>query len=103
MPIERERRKVLRHLYDKLADEAYLLYMSRYNQMEGTLPEHRVEDGYYKWPDREHHSFYREFTTEETHETMKDFHFRGLNLLARGETIKFSSTRRELPLGYEPQ
>jgi len=76
MPLKHEREKVLKHLSEKLADDAYLLYMSRYNQTEGALPEHRVEDGYYKWPEREHHSFYREFTTEETHETMERFHFK---------------------------
>lgn len=76
MPMKHEREKVLKHLSEKLADDAYLLYMSRYNQMEGALPEHRVEDGYYKWPEREHHSFYREFTTEETHEIMEHFHFK---------------------------
>lgn len=81
MPLHDEREKVLKHLYKKLSDDAYLLYMSRYNQMEGALPEHRVKDGYFKWPDREHHSFYREFTTEETHETMERFHFKRVRSL----------------------
>jgi len=83
MPLKREREKVLKHLSEKLVDDAYLLYMSRYNQMEGALPEHRVEDGYYKWPEREHHSFYREFTTEETHETMERFHFKRVRSLSQ--------------------
>lgn len=81
MPLENERKKVLKHLHKKLADDAYLLYMSRYNQMEGALPEHRVEDGYYKYPDRDYHSFYREFTTEETHETIERFHFKRVKSL----------------------
>jgi hypothetical protein len=83
MPMKNEREKVLKHLYKKLSEDAYLLYMSRYNQMEGALPEHRVEDGYYKWPDREHHSFYREFTTEETHEAMERFHFKRVKSLSQ--------------------
>jgi hypothetical protein len=83
MPLDSERGKVLKHLYKKLSEEAYLLYMSRYNQMEGALPEHRVEDGYYKWPDREHHSFYREFTTEETHEVMERFRFKRVKSLSQ--------------------
>jgi SAM-dependent methyltransferase len=83
MPLNNERKKVLKYLYRKLREDAYLVYMSRYNQMEGALPEHRVEDGYYKWPDREHHSFYREFTTEDTHEAMKRFDFKRVKSLSQ--------------------
>src|SRR2546425_970252 len=36
MPLASERKTVLWHLRKKLKDDAYLLYMSRYNQMEGT-------------------------------------------------------------------
>jgi hypothetical protein len=81
MPIHREREKVLKHLHKKLRDDAFLLYMARYNQTDGTSADHRVEDGYYKWPAREHHSFYREFTTEDTHEIMERFHFKKIRSL----------------------
>src|SRR6185436_20728507 len=67
MPLAEERDELIRYLYKKLSPDSYVLYMSRFNQMDGTDPAHRVRDGYYKWPDREHHSFYREFGTEETH------------------------------------
>jgi len=53
--------------------------------MEGASAAHRVTDGYYKWPEREQHSFYREFTTEETHDFMKRFRLKRVkSLSARG-------------------
>ena len=86
MPIPQEREQVLKHLYKKLQEDAYLLYMSRFNQLEGTSNAHRVSDGFYKWPDREHHSFYREFTTEETHNMMKNIRFKRVRSLSERGT-----------------
>ena len=86
MPKEHERRKLLRYLYEKLEDDAYLLYMSRYNQLEGTSNERQVEDGFYKWPERQHHSFYREFKTEETHEMMDKIGFKRVRSLGERGT-----------------
>lgn len=86
MPIPSERETVVEEIERKLYTDSYLLYMSRYNQMDGTHSSHRVSDGYYKWPDREHHSFYREFKTEETHKTMKDFGFRHVRSLSERGT-----------------
>jgi hypothetical protein len=50
MPLHKERELVLDLLYKKLTQDAYLFYMSRYNQMHGISQSHRVEDSYYKWP-----------------------------------------------------
>jgi len=86
MPKARERDTVLRYIYRKLEKDAYLLYMSRYNQMQGVIEEHKVEDGYYKWPKRKYHSFYREFTTEETHKMMSKFKFRRIRSLSERGT-----------------
>jgi hypothetical protein len=69
MPIPAERELVIKTLKKKLKSEAYLVYMSRYNQGFGSISRaQRVSDGYFMWPKREQHSFYREFTTPETHE-----------------------------------
>lgn len=82
MPIPAERTLVLRALRKKTARNAYLVYMSRYNQ----LPAHisrsqRVSDGYYMWPRRDQHSFYREFETQETHDMMAAHSFRYIKSL----------------------
>ncbi len=58
MPLHEERRSVVKYIYKKLREDSYLLYMSRFNQMQGISGEHKVSDGFYKWPEREHHSFY---------------------------------------------
>jgi len=85
MPLAEERKLVLKHLRKKLNEDAFVLYMSRWNQMDGASQDHRVTDGYYKYPDRDRHTFYREFTTEETHELLKEFRFTRIrSLSARG-------------------
>jgi len=86
MPIARERRAVLKYLHKKLQSyAAYLLYMSRFGQISKDDRAYKVRDGYYRWPERELHSFYTEFTTESTHALLKDFRFRRLkSLSARG-------------------
>jgi len=86
MPVQGEREYVLELLGEKLYRDGYLLYMSRFNQMEGTHYSHKVADGFYKWPEREHHSFYRECTTEETHELMDNFDFRRIRSLSERGT-----------------
>jgi hypothetical protein len=86
MPVPAERKTVLKSIYKKLKAESYLLYMSRYGQLDGTSSAHRVTDGFYKWPDREQHSFYREFTTEETHDFMKSFHLKRVKSLSERGT-----------------
>jgi hypothetical protein len=86
MPVPQERKAVLRYLYKKLREDSYLLYMSRFNQLEGILSAHKVSDGFYKWPEREHHSFYREFTTEETHDFMDSFRLKRVKSLSERGT-----------------
>ena len=86
MPIPDERKSVLKHIYKKLREDSYLLYMSRYNQMQGITGEHKVSDGYYKWPEREHHSFYREFTTEKTHQFIEAHKFKRIRSLSERGT-----------------
>lgn len=72
MPMPKERDKVLNALKRKLKAESYLLYMSRYNQGAGTIsPNQRVSDGFFMWPKRDQHSFYREFATADTHEMFR--------------------------------
>ncbi len=68
MPIPKERKAVIKHIYKKLDKDAYLFYAARYGQVSDSDRNHKVGDGFYRWPRREAHSFYREFTTEQTHE-----------------------------------
>jgi len=86
MPLREERQSVLKYIYKKLREDSYLLYMSRFNQMQGITGAHKVTDGYYKWPEREHHSFYREFTTEQTHQLMEAFKFKRIRSLSERGT-----------------
>jgi SAM-dependent methyltransferase len=86
MPIADERDLVLKLLYRKLRDDSYLLYMSRLNQMEGTSISHKVEDGYYKRPEEKTHSFYREFTPEETRQMFENRKFRRIRSLSERGT-----------------
>lgn len=85
MPIPKERSSLLRNIYKKLNKPAYLFYASRFNQLTDEEKKYRVTDGYYKYPKRKLHSFYREFTTEETHALFKSRGFKSLrNLSKRG-------------------
>jgi 2-polyprenyl-3-methyl-5-hydroxy-6-metoxy-1,4-benzoquinol methylase len=70
MPRPDERRAVLRAISDKLLRDGYLLHMARYGQITPQIKRKSVGDGYFMWPKRATHSFYREFTTEETHKLM---------------------------------
>jgi len=63
--------------------------MSRQGQ---TLPDdrnHRVEDGAYRWPEREEHSFYTEFATDETHRMMDKAGFKHIRSLSGRGTDQF--------------
>jgi SAM-dependent methyltransferase len=71
MPRAEERPAALRAISDKLVRDGYLLYMARYGQITPHMKAHKVSDGYFTWPKRAQHSFYREFGTEETHAMMK--------------------------------
>lgn len=75
IPEPSERRDVLRFISRKLKINKYLFYCSRVNQLNDIDKQHRISDGYYKYPKREHHSFYREFATGETHEYMHKHKF----------------------------
>ncbi len=95
MPLKSERYLVLEQLGRKLRPFSYLLYMSRFHQMEGTSEDHRVSDGYYKWPERSRHSFYREFETKETHEMIKGHGFEYIEYLSeRGDEQVFLYKRQ---------
>lgn len=71
MPRPDERAVALRAISEKLVRDGYLLYMARYGQITAGMRLHRVGDGFFTWPKRSEHSFYREFGTEETHRMMK--------------------------------
>jgi hypothetical protein len=76
MPLVKERQRVLALLYKKLADRSYLVWMSRFGDAKG-LPEVQcVEDGHYKFPVGERHSFYREYTNEVIHRMMLEIGWR---------------------------
>jgi hypothetical protein len=81
MPLPEERQHVLRFLKKKLRDDAYLLWMSRYGQMDDASRNNKVSDGIYRWKEREHQTFYREFTTEETHEMFEKHGFKRVRSL----------------------
>jgi hypothetical protein len=86
MPIPRERFVVLKSLAKKLKRDSYVLYMSRYNQgADRIAKKQRVSDGFFMWPRREEHSFYREFGTPDTHEMFRKRGFHYIrNLSQRG-------------------
>jgi SAM-dependent methyltransferase len=86
MPEPRERDLVLRTIYRKLKRHAYVLYMSRWNQVGDAAKRNRISDGYYMWPSRRYHSFYREFTTEATHRMMQGTRFTRIRSLSERGT-----------------
>jgi hypothetical protein len=86
MPLAEERKLALRLLRNKLRRNSYLLWMSRYGQIQGVPRSQEVLDGYYMWPDREYKSFVREFTTEETHELMEKYGFHRVRSLSERGT-----------------
>ncbi len=87
MPKDDERRSVVRSIFKKLKPDSYLFYMSRYNQFPIRISSaQRVEDGYFMWPKRSVHSFYREFETDETHELFEEYGFRRIRSLSERGT-----------------
>lgn len=87
MPIPEERQLVLKTLYKKLESDSYLLYMSRFNQLTpGIKKAQAVSDGYFMWPKRAQHSFYREFATQETHDLFERYRLRRIRSLSQRGT-----------------
>lgn len=86
MPIPKERTAVIRHIYKKLNRDAYLFYAARFGQVSASDESRKVSDGFYRWPDREAHSFYREFTTEQTHKMFEDHGFHRIRSLSERGT-----------------
>jgi hypothetical protein len=61
------------------------VYMSRFNQVRDLPQDQKVNDGFFMRPDNASHSFYREFTTEETHSMFEGIGFeRKKSLSERG-------------------
>jgi SAM-dependent methyltransferase len=89
MPKPKERKRVLRELADRINDDGFLVYMSRYGQWLPDDKNHRVEDGAYRWPDREEHSFYTEFATPDTHKMMENAGFTHIRSLSARGTDQF--------------
>lgn len=84
MPVEKERRILLKYIAEKLPKQAYLLYMGQYTYVKDHLKEEqRVNDGYFIGAKREYKAFYRNFTTEETHALMAEFGFQHVRSLRR--------------------
>jgi hypothetical protein len=76
MPVPKERSTVLKYLFKKLKRDAYVFYMSRYNQVGALGSDRRISDGFFMYPKRSMHSFYRDFTAEETHALFGKHRFR---------------------------
>ena len=49
--------------------------------MDDASASNKVSDGIYRWKEREHQTFYREFTTEETHQMFEDEGFKHVRSL----------------------
>jgi hypothetical protein len=86
MPLKEERTQVLKLLRKKLRDDSYILWMSRFGQTGNIPKEQIVKDGFFMWPERESHSFYTEFSTEDTHAMFDDQGFRRLRSLSERGT-----------------
>jgi hypothetical protein len=82
MPIADERKDVIKEVAKHLSDDGYLLYMSRVAQLTPHDARHKVEDGVYRWPERDTHSFYREFTPEETQRLFEPYGFTRIRSLS---------------------
>ena len=98
MPVPAERSLVLALLKKKLKKGGFILYMSRNGQ---PIPDKRSRcgDGYYMNPQRKVHTFYREFSTEETHTKFKGIKFEpvvGSPLRKRGNEQVFLYSRKRV-------
>ena len=86
MPIPTERALVIKSVRKKLREISYLLYMARFNQTGNISRVQRVSDGYFMWPTRQTHSFYREFQTDETHDMFASQNFKRIRSLSQRGT-----------------
>jgi hypothetical protein len=73
MPIPSERKYLMKLITGKMKKESYLLYMSRYGQVQGLPDERKVNDGYFMNERNKFKTFYRDFTTEETHDFFQKY------------------------------
>ena len=71
MPEVREREMVIEQIAKKLVEGGHLLYMSRFGQVTAEMKTRQLKDGYWMWPNRQTHSFYVEFTHEQTDKMME--------------------------------
>lgn len=76
MPEASEREAVIKYISGKLVEPGYLLYMSRWGQVTKEMKGRKLNDGCWMWPDRARHSFYTEFTHEQTNEMMERHGFK---------------------------
>lgn len=99
MPIPEERIDALKYISAKLKkNRVFLFYCARFNQLNAKNSKHKVSDGYYMYPERDHHSFYREFTSPDTHALMNSFDFRRIRSLSeRGTDQMFLYFRGKYP------
>lgn len=99
MPKPKERKKVLDFIFRKLRNkDVYIFYCSRFNQLNENHARYRVSDGYYMYPKRASHSFYREFSTNETHKFMKKYDFYRIHSFSeRGTDQMFIYYRGHFP------
>ena len=67
MPLPEEREVVLSVLHQKLGARGLVLYASRFGQISRAHRANRCSDGFFLHPKRRFQTFYREFTTAETH------------------------------------
>lgn len=102
MPLISERKRVLQLLYRKLANQSYIVWMSRYGDTKDIPDRQRIEDGYYKYPDSSTHSFYTEFKTEAIHKMMKEVgwrksfhHIKSLGQGGRDQLFVYAKGRKE--------
>lgn len=84
MPKPVEREAVIREIFRKLKRVSYLIYLSRYGEARNLPESQRVSDGYFMNPKRSVHSFYRDFTSEETHELFKKHKLEHIRSLSKG-------------------
>ena len=102
MPLERERKRVLRLLHKKLHPRSFVVWMSRYDRIK--LPkDQQVEDGYYRNVRTKRHSFYREWKTAEIHKMMAEVgykmsfhHLRSLGAGGRDQIFVYSKKKNEV-------
>ena len=86
MPIENERQRVIKSIYEKLKENSYLFYASRYGQITEQDKKYKISDGYYRNIKHIHRSFYKEYNTEETHNLFERYKFHRIRSLSERGT-----------------